>query len=143
VTVLIIIAFVALLFLATRLSHAGRLAAALQHFQGRTVEVLIWGAPPPATDGALVTLTSVKALGAGLHLYFQAGVGTSPLHLKVAQPSQARVTGDLLIIETARYMQWRRKNLPAVPGAPALTVTLHTLGPGATTLAPSDEHGRT
>lgn len=118
----LVVALVAGLLLATSLSPAGRLTEDLQPFLGRTLEVLVWGAPPPATDGAIVTLASVKAFGAGLHFYFQVGAGTSARHLKVAQPSGARATGDRLVIETARYVQWCGRRLPAVPGVPALTV---------------------
>lgn len=121
----VVIAFVALLFLATSSSPAGRLTEDLQPFLGRTVEVLVWGTPPPATEGAIVTLASVKALGAGHHFYFQVGAGTSPRHLKVAQASGTRVTGDRLVIDKARYLQWCGNRLPAVSGVPALTVKFH------------------
>jgi hypothetical protein len=118
----VVFALVAVLLLATSISAAGRLTGDLQPFLGRAVEVLVWGARPSATDGAIVTLVSVQAFGAGLHFYFQVGAGTSTRHLKVAQPSGTRVTGDRLVIETARYVQWGGKRLPAVPGVPALTV---------------------
>lgn len=118
----VVIALVAVLVLATSLSPAGRHSADLERLQGRTVEVLVWGAHLRGTDGAVITLTSTRAFGAGLHCYFQVGAGTSTRHLKVAQPSRARVTGDRVLIETARYIQWDDKRLPAVIGAPALSV---------------------
>jgi hypothetical protein len=114
----------AVLLLATSFSEAGRLAEAIQGFLHHTAEVRVWGAALPVPDGATITVTSVKALSAGLHVFLRVSPGASPTHLKVAQPGRAQVLPRLLTIESAAYVQWAGKRLPRVAGAPALTVSL-------------------
>ena len=117
-------AIVALLFLATSFSGAGRVAKPLQDFRNRSAEVRVWGAPLPVPSGATITITSVKALGAGLHVFLQVAPGGSSTHLKVAQPGRAQVLARQLTIESARYVQWAGKRLPRVAGTSALTISL-------------------
>jgi hypothetical protein len=117
-------AIVALLLLATSFSEAGRLTETLQEFLHHTAEVRVWGAPLPIPSGVAVTVTSVKALGAGLHVFLRVGPSGSSTHLKVAQPSRAQVLPQRLAIESAAYVQWGGKRLPRVKGAPALTISL-------------------
>lgn len=118
----VLIAVVALLFLGTSFGEAGRLAGELQSFRGRAVEVRIWGAPLPGTEGVTMTLTSVRALGVGLHVYFQLDDARPSMHLKVAQPSRWRLADRSLEIENARYIQWSSKRLARDAARPALTM---------------------
>jgi hypothetical protein len=115
---------VALLFLATSFSEAGRLAEALRGFLHHTAAVRAWGVALPVPSGAKITVTSVKAFSAGLHVFLQVSPGGASTHLKVAQPSRAQVLPQRLTIESAAYVQWDGKRLPRVPGAPALTISL-------------------
>lgn len=117
-------AVMALLLLATSFSEAGRLAEATQGFLDRRAEVRVWGAPLPVPDRATITVTSVKALSAGLHVFLQVSPGGSSTHLKVAQPRRAQVLPQGLTIESAAYVQWAGKRLPRVAGAPALIISL-------------------
>jgi hypothetical protein len=119
-------AFIALFFLATSFSEAGRLIQPLQEFLHRSAEVHVWGTPLPVPGGATITITSVKALSAGLHVFLQVGPNGPSTHLKVAQPGRAQVLPQQLTIESAAYVQWAGKRLPRVAGAPALTISLHS-----------------
>ena len=114
----------ALLLLATSFSEAGRLIEPLQEFLHRSAEIHVWGAPLPVPSGTIITITSVKALSAGLHVFLQVGPNGSSTHLKVAQPSRAQVLPKQLTIESAAYVQWAGKRLPRVTGTPALTISL-------------------
>jgi hypothetical protein len=128
-------AIAALLLLATGFSEAGRLAGPLQDFIHHRAEVLVWGAPLPVPNGATLTITSVKALGAGLHVFFRFEPGVSSTHLKIAQPGRAEVRPRHLIIESAAYVQWAGRRLPRVAGAPALTISLRASSPTETSTA--------
>jgi len=116
--------FLALLLLATSFSEAGRLAADIQGFVHHSAEARVWGAALPVPDHSTITVKSVKALSAGLHLFLQVSPSGSSTHLKVAQPSRALVLPQQLTIESAAYVQWAGKRLPRVAGAPALTASL-------------------
>ncbi len=103
------------------------LIQALQNFEKCQVEVRIWGAPyPPIPFGALV-LTSVNALGAGIHIFFSID-GDASMHLKVAQPGDSTITPNTVVISTARYIQWNGKKISQVGNAPALFLA-RTMGP--------------
>ncbi len=115
----------ALLLLATSFGEASRLAEGIQGFVHHAAEVRVWGAALPVPDHSTITVTSVKALSAGLHLFLQVSPSGSSTHLKVAQPSRALVLPQQLIIESAAYVQWAGKRLPRVAGAPAVTVSLN------------------
>jgi hypothetical protein len=95
---------------------------ALLRFVGSEVAVRIWGTSP-VPDGNALVITSVNALGAGFHVFFRDSAGAS-IHLKVAQPRDARLASDEVVVSAARYVQWNVKKIPAVAGAPALTVAL-------------------
>ena len=114
----------ALLILATSFSEAGRLAEAIQGFIHHTAEVRVWGATLPVPDSAAITVTAVKALSAGLHVFLQVSPSSSSTHLKVAQPGRAQVLPQQLTIESAGYVQWAGKRLARVAGMPALTISL-------------------
>jgi hypothetical protein len=112
-----VVAVGALVILATSLLTSRRpLTRALQTFQGRVVDVRLWGAPPPASPSRL-TVAAVNALGAGVHVFF------SSTHLKVAQPENAQIVAGSIVISSARYVQWNGKKVAPVSGAPAVTIT--------------------
>jgi hypothetical protein len=120
----VVLAMVAVLLLATSFSQASRLTEPLARFRQQAVHVRVWGAALPGSNGAAMTLASVKALGAGLHLYLQVGAGGPATHLKIAQPSRAQLQPETVVIESARYVQWSGKRLPRITGAPAVTISL-------------------
>jgi hypothetical protein len=113
-----VVAVGAVVLLATSLLTSRRpLTRALQTFQGRVVDVRLWGAPPPGSSSRL-TVTAVNALGAGFHVFF------ASVHLKVAQPNDARIEAGSVVIGSARYVQWNGRKVPPVGGAPAFSITL-------------------
>lgn len=115
---------VAALLLASSFSQAGRLTEPLQRFRHQAVAVRVWGASLPVPKGAAMTVTSVRSLGAGLHIYLQVGTNDSPTHLKVAQPQRVLLGPGTLIIESASYVQWSGRRLLRAIGSPALSITL-------------------
>ena len=120
--IFLLVALGAGVLLATSLSTSRRpLTRAIDRFRNHPVEVRLWGAPPPDLSGATLVLTSVNALGAGAHLFFNVQ-GGGPMHLKVAQPTDPRVERNGVIIGSARYVQWNGKKLPHVGGAPAVAI---------------------
>ena len=119
-----VVALGAGVLLGTSLSTIRRpVTNALEGFRNQAVEVRLWGAPPPDILGATLILTSVNALGAGVHVFFSVqGGGT--MHLKVAQPQDPRLASDSVVLSSARYVQWNGKRLPRVGGAPAVAIEL-------------------
>jgi hypothetical protein len=112
------------ILLLTSLSTSRRpLTHAIDRFRNQVVEVRLWGVPPPDLSGTALVLTSVNALGAGAHVYFNAR-GGGPMHLKVAQPQDARLAPDCVVIGSAKYVQWNGKRLPSVESAPAVAIAL-------------------
>ena len=114
----------ALFLLASRFGQAGRIAEPLGAFRDRAVAVLVWGAPLPESSGSAMTITSVRSVGPGLHIYLQLGTANSPGHLKVAQPGGGLLERGTFIIGSARYVQWSGKRLPQAAGFPAVSITL-------------------
>jgi len=111
-----------LFVLATRLSRAGRLTVPLQSFVGQPVSILVWGGP--LSGNTSFTLTSVRAVGAGLHLYLQPASGTSPSHLKVAQPSGVTPGPSRIVITGAAYVQWNGRKVQRSPTNDAVVIAL-------------------
>jgi hypothetical protein len=99
------------------------LTHAIDRFQNHAVEVRLWGAPPPDLSGATLVLTSVNALGAGAHVFFNVRGGV-PMHLKVAQPQDPSLAPNCVVIGSAKYVQWNGKRLPRVGSAPAVAIAL-------------------
>ena len=119
----IVVAVLALLLLATSLSHAGQLLEPLRIFRNRPVEIRIWGDQVPPNAGASFRIESVRALGAGLHLFVRSGDG--PLkHLKIAQPRDAEVTERVAEIGEAAYVQWLDQRQTRRLGHPALELII-------------------
>jgi hypothetical protein len=110
--------------LGTSLSTSRRpLTHAIDRFRSHSVEVRLWGAPPPDLSGATLVLTSVNALGAGAHVFFNVR-GGGPMHLKVAQPQEPSLSPECVVIGSAKYVQWNGKRLPRVGSAPAVAIAL-------------------
>jgi|SRR5215212_9672000 len=118
----ILVVLLSLLLLATSASHAGRLSESLRAFQNRPVEIRIWGEPLPPIGGSSCQIESIRALGAGLHLFVKSGDGPAK-HLKIAQPRGTQVTERSAEIHEAAYVQWVGKKQARVEGTPALKVT--------------------
>jgi hypothetical protein len=119
-----LVALMAGFLLATSLSTTLiPLTRALNRFRGCAVEVRVWGAMPPLPPGTTLVLTSVNVLGPGFHVFFQASGGGS-IHLKVAQPTNAQIAPNAVVVGSARYVQWGGKKLPAIGGMPAVSVSL-------------------
>jgi hypothetical protein len=119
-----VVALGAGVLLGTSLSTSRRpLTQALQRFHNQAVEVQFWGVPPSGLPGGPLVLTSVNALGAGVHLFFDAP-GGGHLHLKVAQPSDPGIASASVTIGSARYVQWNGTRVQRGSGAPAVTIAL-------------------
>jgi hypothetical protein len=99
------------------------LAATLCSFQNRVVVVQLWGTPPSVPGGADLVVGSVNVIGAGLHVFFSTGSGR-PIHLKVAQPRDATVSSQRVVINSAKYVQWSGTTLTRAENAPAVVVSL-------------------
>ena len=119
VELLVVIAVVVGLLAASKLSRAGRIAPALQPMVGKAVDVRVWGTP---ISGFRVH--TVRAFSAALLIRLQPVAGGNPILLKVAQPRSARHDERTLVIDDARYMQWRGARIPRVEGLPAMEVTV-------------------
>ena len=82
--VVLIAAAILLFLLATRLSKAHTLAAALRPFIGKPVHIEVWGHLLPDPP---LTLTSARSFGAGLLLYLSPSATARPTLLKIASPA--------------------------------------------------------
>jgi hypothetical protein len=120
----VVLGMVTAFLLASSFSQAGRLTKPLQRLRHQAVTVRVWGASLPLPNSAPMTITAVRSLGAGLHIYFQLGATASLAHLKIAQPGRALIEPGTVTIESARYVQWSGKRLPRATGSPALSITL-------------------
>jgi hypothetical protein len=122
--VFVLLALMAGFLLATSLSTTRiPLTKALNRFRGCSVDVRIWGVTPPLPPGATLTLASVNVLGPGFHVFFQASGGGS-IHLKVAQPTNAQIAPNAVVVGSASYVQWEGRKLPVIGGSPAVSVSL-------------------
>ena len=117
----IVVALAAFIAAATLISRACAMAVQLRSFLGRMVTVRAWGTQLP--DGEAFEVASVRAIGAGLHIYLRPQTAVSPIHLKVAQPKRAEITTTSVRIHEAKYIQWAGKRLPRPDSsAPALVL---------------------
>ena len=125
--VFFVVAAMATVMLASSLSTSRLpLTRALRGFEGRAVDVLLWGAPPLDAHGPYLVLESVNVISVGVHLFFKEGSGPL-LHLKIAQPRGPSLTPERVSIATAKYVQWNATRLKAVVGAPAVSITLRAV----------------
>jgi hypothetical protein len=111
----IVMALLCLMFAATKLSRAGRIAPGLQPMLGKPVDIRVWGTPITG-----FRIHTVRAFSAALLFLLEPVGGGKTTLLKVAQPQPARPDEQGLVIPDARYMQWAGKRMPRVEGLPAL-----------------------
>ncbi|MFL5440436.1 MAG: hypothetical protein ACJ79W_14855 [Myxococcales bacterium] len=111
----IVVAAVLGLWLASRLSQAGRIALTLRGLTGTDARVEIYGRKLPGP----LRIESVTALGAGLLVHLTPPGGKRTL-LKIAQPSPARAEGPRMVIASARYVQWAGRRASEAREAPAV-----------------------
>jgi hypothetical protein len=121
--IFVVVALGAGVLLGTSLYTSRRpLTQALEHFRHQAVDVRVWGATlSGVVDGTLV-VSSVNALGAGVHVFFDGPGGAT--HLKIAQPKDATFSTARVAIGSARYVQWNSTRLPSGNSAPALVIAL-------------------
>ena len=113
-----------LVLLATSLATSRLpLTRALGGFRNHAVEVRLWGEQPPHTLGTTLVLTSVNVISVGIHLFFTASDGLT-MHLKVAQPRDATLAPDHVIIRAARYVQWNATKLTPSDTVAAVSIAL-------------------
>jgi hypothetical protein len=118
---LLVVAVLLLLPIATSLSQAGRLAAALQGMKRRAINAVVWGVPIGRPAAAGMRVVSVGAVGAGLLIYLM-DAGEAKTLLKVAQPRSWQVENDRVVIGDAAYVQWAGKRLARADGVPAVAI---------------------
>lgn len=114
----IAIALVCFLLAGSVLSRAARIAGILTPLVGKLVRVEVWGQPIEAA-GAL-EVQSVRAIGAGLHIFLRSPLERSSRDLKIAQPRDARLTDTQLTIERAAYISLAGTKLARSGARPAL-----------------------
>jgi hypothetical protein len=107
----IVFLVVTVLLFATGFGRAGTIAGQVRTWHGRTVQVQVWGANPPALEMGELRLVNSWALGAGIHFYV-AGPAGRPIHIKVAQPKTSEILGARLLIPDAKYVQVRGQTMP-------------------------------
>jgi hypothetical protein len=118
---LLAVAVLLLVPIATSLSQAGRLAAALQGLKRRAINAVVWGVPICGPAAAGLRVVSVGAVGAGLLIYLMDAEEAKTL-LKVAQPRSWQVENDRVVIGDAAYVQWAGKRLARAEGVPAVAI---------------------
>ena len=118
----IAIAVLCLMGVASSFSVAGSLVESLRVFQGERVTIRVWGEALPGQT-LHSRLLSVRAIGAGLHLFVKSEAG-SPTHLKIAQPRHVQVETGMVTVNEASYVQWGGTKLPRFSGLPAVTIVV-------------------
>lgn len=115
----IVAAVVAFVIAGSLISPAAAVAGRLRAFIGSTVTASAWGEPLPG--GEAFEFVSVRAIGAGLHIYLRTQ-GSSPIHLKLAQPRQVQISASGFDVADAKYIQWAGRKLARHPSAAAFVV---------------------
>jgi hypothetical protein len=118
---LLVPALLLLLPVATSLSQAGRLAAALHGFRHIEIDATVWGAPIPRSRTGAFRVRSVGAVGAGLLISLTDGDEKETL-LKIAQPRSWRVDAARVVVQDAAYVQWAGRKLARAEGLPAVVI---------------------
>jgi hypothetical protein len=104
----------------TLLSHAARIADQLTALVGKSVRIEVWGKPIESTVAFQVQ--SVRAIGAGLHIFLRSPLAKSPQDLKVAQPHGLQLSATQLTIASAAYVSLAGTKLHRNGDRPALSV---------------------
>lgn len=108
---------------ATILSTAGRFAAELRSWKGKSVSVRLWNTDP--VEGSALQIENIRAVGVGLHFWFRSRAADA-FHLKIAQPKKTLQTSTTVRIEEAAYVQWQRRRVERRADAPAVTLSIVT-----------------
>src|SRR5436305_1577836 len=101
-----VVALLLLLAGASFFGKARQFAEKLQPLVGKEVRVRVWGSELPDHVHCSYRVHMVRAFGAGLHFYLHSSSAGSPIHLKVAQPSEATLRDTAVEISCAKYVQW-------------------------------------
>jgi hypothetical protein len=117
------LAALSLLVLASLTSRAGKLVTQLAQFRGKPVTILLWGAPPEQENKKVFRVRTIRAFGAGLHLWLERSSGGDCAHLKIAQPNGALRVGDEFRIAGAAYVQWAGRKVPRRTDVSAVVLT--------------------
>jgi hypothetical protein len=115
-----VLALLLLVIAASLFGKTNRFADRLRPLVGRKVRVFTWGAELPGVAGASFILDKVLAIGPGLHIYLRLVPHGSPVHMKVAQPSDAEIDDLQIEIHGAKYVQWAGRKIPKMKGQSAL-----------------------
>ena len=126
----LLIALAGLLLVASRISHAGRLAAALHDLPFRVVQVQVWGTPLTLGHDTGFRVETVRAFGAAVLIWLRPLSEGRPILLKIAQPRPALMQGQTIEIRQARYVQWNNRQLPPVADSPAVKIEVRPEQPG-------------
>ena len=110
-------ALILLLVAGSMLSKAARIANQLPAIVGRSVRIEVWG---HALEPTALRVSSVRVIGAGLHIFLSSPVAGSPKDLKIAQPSNARLSDTQLTIDNAAYISLAGRKLEHADDSPAL-----------------------
>src|SRR5436190_2210166 len=122
ITAGVIAAAFLLMLTASTLSRAASIKRSLKPFIGRTARVSMWGAVP---DESPFVIDSVSSFGVGLIIWLRREPSGAKTMMKVAQPTEARISPTRIEITDARYVQWgRRKGAAGVKTSPAVVLTL-------------------
>lgn len=88
------------------LGKPGQFARSLRAFEGRPVQVEIWGVPLPGSEGCLFKVDSLACLGVGLWIYLRPLSGGRRTKLKIAQPTSMLLNNGVAKIDFSGYAQW-------------------------------------
>ncbi len=103
------------------LSNAARIADHLHALAGKPVQITVWGRP--LETGATLQVRSVRAIGAGLHIYLGLAATERPKDLKIAQPKDANLSDGQLTIAKAAYISLAGVKLHRGSEPPALRMS--------------------
>jgi hypothetical protein len=107
------------------ISKVGQLAKRMHLLLGKSVHVRAWGLDLAGSTGSKFTIYTVRALGAGLHVFLRPLPDGSPIHLKVAQPLGTQISNVGLEISEAKYVQWAGSKIKKVQGEMALMLIVN------------------
>lgn len=113
----IVVAIAAFLVAGSLISALPAVVIRLRPFIGKTVTARAWGTA--LSGGDAFEMTSVRAIGPGLHIYLRPSGGGSPIHLKIAQPRGVHINDSGLEVHTAKYLQWADHKPERDDAAPA------------------------
>jgi hypothetical protein len=123
----LIVALMLFLIVGSSLSVAGKFSSQLSSLKGKSVMIQLWGDPPPKTSSDMIfRVHSIRAIGVGLHMWFQSVGRSDQIHLKIAQPKALTRTGHDVQITEAKYLQWESQKVMHRAGVPAVVFIIQT-----------------